>query len=228
MKLKTSSALALAASAALGAPVIAGTMSIKVTLPVIESSGFRPPTRPYVALWLRRANADFAKDLAVWYEVEEHHGRRGGPGNGSPGEPVGRPPGDWPPGAQRSGPWAGPPREGDSALPPVQSANTPGGARWLNGVREWWADSGHALKFPVDGLTSASRPSGTYELTFAATDPKLADLPPGRYLLMVEAAREHGGDEMVSIPFTWPVIAPQSGQGVGKAELGTVQLTLAP
>ena len=63
----------------------------------------------------------------------------------------------------------------------------------MNQVRQWWADSGHDLQFPVDGLTSASRPAGTYELTFAAGDAKLAHLPAGKYVLVVEAAREHGG-----------------------------------
>ncbi len=80
----------------------------------------------------------------------------------------------------------------------------------------------------MDGLTSASRAAGTHELTFSGTDPKLAKLPPGKYKLMVEASREHGGEETLSIPFTWPVKASQSGQASGKTELGAVELTLKP
>jgi hypothetical protein len=111
---------------------------------------------------------------------------------------------------------------------PPGDPRTPGGARWLNEVREWWADSGNRLQFPVDGLTSASRAAGTYELTFAGNDPKLADLKPGNYKLMVEAAREHGGKEIVSIPFAWPGKAAQTGTTSGKAELGQVDLTVTP
>jgi hypothetical protein len=111
---------------------------------------------------------------------------------------------------------------------PPQNPRTPGGARWLNEVREWWADSGNELQFPVDGLTSASRAAGTYELTFASDDPKLANLPPGNYKLMVEAAREHGGKESVSIPFTWPGTEAQTGTTSGKSELGAVELVVTP
>jgi hypothetical protein len=96
-------------------------------------------------------------------------------------------------------------------------------------VRQWWADSGNELQFPVDGLTSASRAAGTHEITFAANDPKLAKLAPGKYKLMVEASREHGGEEVVSIPFTWPVgKAAQTAQASGKTELGAVELTIKP
>ena len=106
---------------------------------------------------------------------------------------------------------------------PAENPRTPGGARWLNEVRQWWADSGNRLQFPVDGLTSASRAAGTHELVFAGTDPKLANLPPGKYKLMVEAAREHGGEETLSIPFTWPATTAQTGIAQGRTELGAVE-----
>jgi len=188
------SLLFVAAGTLIAAPSFAADISIKITLPTIEGNGFRPPSRPYVAIWLRRADNGFAGDLAVWYQIEGHHRREG----------FG-PPGNQP-----------------------QNSRTPGGARWLNEVREWWADSGNRLQFPVDGLTSASRAAGTYELTFSSSDPKLANLPAGKYQLMVEAAREHGGDETVSIPFEWPVKSNQSGHAAGQQELGPVELALKP
>lgn len=113
--------------------------------------------------------------------------------------------------------------------PPPGFGNMPaGGARWLNEVRQWWADSGHNLQFPVDGLTSASRAAGTHELTFSDSDAKLAKLPPGKYKLMVEAAREHGGDEVVSIPITLPLKAGETGKTTGRSELGAVEFTVTP
>ena len=211
--------LAVAAGTAAASPVIAADMSIKLTLPTFEGSGRQSPRPPYVAVWLRKADKSFAGNLAVWYEVEKKGRRGGGPGAGEGGPGMGGP--------GMAGP-GGFDRGGDRGGGRQDNPNTPGGARWLNEVREWWADSGNQLKFPVDGLTTASRAAGTYELTFSSSDPKLAKLPAGNYLLMVEAAREHGGDEAVSIPFSWPVKAPQAAATTGKTELGAVALALKP
>ena len=57
----------------------------------------------------------------------------------------------------------------------------------------------------------------------------LARLAPGQYTLVVEAAREVGGRELLKIPFTWPAKgAPQSGKAQGATELGAVTLTVKP
>ncbi len=186
------------------APSLAANLSIRITLPEIASNGPRGPNRPYVAVWLRKEDNSFAADLAVWYQIESP--RRRGPA--PPGGGMGPPPG--------------------MAPPPGFGSMPAGGARWLNEVRQWWADSGHNLQFPVDGLTSASRAAGTHELTFTDADPKLAKLPPGKYKLMLEAAREHGGDEVVSIPITLPLGAAQSGKTTGRSELGAVEFVVTP
>jgi hypothetical protein len=234
MKFDARMLFATTATALMSSSLLASTLSLKLTLPTIQAKGVRPPTRPYVAVWVRSADNGFVSNLAVWYQIEDHHGRRGGMGDGAEAA-RGRPPWSAEDGA---GPGAGldhrpefegrDERNGESGIPAVRSENTPGGARWMNGVREWWADSGHALKFPVDGLTSASRPAGAYELTFDSADPKLAGLKPGKYQLMIEAAREHGGEETISIPFVWPVRALQAGETSGKTELGAAQLRLTP
>jgi hypothetical protein len=207
------------------APAMASELGIKLTLPEIASNGPRPPNRPYVAVWLRNEDNSFARNLAVWYQIQSPP-RRGGPPPGA--GPAGAGPGGMGPGGMGPGGFVPPP-----GFPPPgggrgENPNTPGGARWLNEVRQWWADSGNTLKFPVDGLTSASRAAGTYELNFAGTDPKLANLPPGKYKLVVEAAREHGGEETLSIPFTWPGTVPQNGKASGKSELGAVELIVKP
>jgi hypothetical protein len=197
-------------------PVLASELAIKVTLPQIASNGPRQPNRPYVAIWLRKEDNSFAANLAVWYQIEAR-ARRGGPGfpaggpGGGPGAVPGAPPGGGE--MRRGGPGGGP---------------APGGARWLNEVRQWWADSGNRLQFPVDGVTSATRAAGTHELTFAGTAPQLANLPPGNYKLMVEASREHGGHESLSIPFAWPGTAVQTATSSGRTELGAVELTVKP
>ena len=56
----------------------------------------------------------------------------------------------------------------------------------------------------------------------------LASLPPGSYQLVVEAARENGGREVVRLPFDWPVKAAQTAKVQGEHELGAVSLDLKP
>jgi hypothetical protein len=236
--MKSGQTLLVAAGVMAATAPQAAELSIKVTLPEIAAQGPRPPNRPYVAIWLRKEDNSFAQDLAVWYQVEAK-GRRGGPGFGPGAMPGGAAgPGGTAPPPGAAGPGGGAPPPGfPGGMPPggmgpgramMDNPKTPGGARWLNEVRQWWADSGNRLQFPVDGLTSASRAAGTYELTFAGNDPKLASLPPGKYKLVVEAAREHGGEETLSIPFTWPGTAAQNGKAQGKSELGAIELNVKP
>lgn len=102
------------------------------------------------------------------------------------------------------------------------------GTKWLPDLRQWWRKSGRTLKVPVDGVTGPTRPVGTHTLKFTDKQPALAKLAPGNYTLVVEAAREVGGRELVKIPFTWPAKAPQSGKAQGSTELGAVTLAIKP
>ena len=102
------------------------------------------------------------------------------------------------------------------------------GTKWLPDLRQWWRKSGRTLKVPVDGVTGPTRPVGKHALTFTDKQPQLAKLPPGEYTLVVEAAREVGGRELVKIPFTWPAKAPQSGKAQGSSEIGAVTLAVKP
>ena len=102
------------------------------------------------------------------------------------------------------------------------------GTKWLPDLRQWWRKSGRTLKVPVDGVTGPTRPVGKHALKFTDTQPALAKLAPGNYTLVVEAAREVGGRELVRIPFTWPANAPQTGKAQGKTELAAVSLALKP
>lgn len=101
------------------------------------------------------------------------------------------------------------------------------GTKWLKDMRQWWRRSGRTLKVPVDGVTGATRPVGTHTVGFKGNSKQLAGLAPGRYTLVVEAAREVGGREMLSIPFDWSgKVQSQSVQG--KSELGKVALSIKP
>lgn len=187
MKLSTQSLFGLAGTA-LALPGLASELDLTLTLPGFDNGG-RGARRPYVAIWLQRADQSFAANLAVWYQTGGG-GRRGGGFGGRGGG---------------------------------------GGARYLNELRQWWSDSGNRIaSFPVDGLTSASRAAGVHEVVFSSGQAPLNKLPAGNYRLMVEASREHGGLEAVTIPFSWPARTQQTLTASGRSELGALSLTIKP
>jgi hypothetical protein len=98
------------------------------------------------------------------------------------------------------------------------------GPKWLADLRTWWRRTGRSLTVPADGLTGPTRPPGTHTLTVANDSPPLGALAPGNYQLRVEAAREVGGRELVTIPFSWPLTAAKPLEANGSAELGRVTL----
>ena len=101
-----------------------------------------------------------------------------------------------------------------------------GGAKWLKDMRSWWRKSGHDTAV-VDGVSGATRTAGDHTLNLL--DAKaVAALAPGQYEVVVEAARENGGREVLRVPFEWPVKKAQSVTAQGQGELGTVTLDAKP
>ena len=100
------------------------------------------------------------------------------------------------------------------------------GTKWLPDLRQWWRRSGRSLSVPVDGVTGATRPVGSHALHFDDAT-ALKDLAPGNYRLVVEAAREVGGRELLKVPFEWKG-KPSNGNAQGKTELGKVTLAAKP
>jgi hypothetical protein len=101
-----------------------------------------------------------------------------------------------------------------------------GGAKWLREMRSWWRQSGHGTA-AVDGVTGATRTAGehTIDLLHAGA---VAALPPGHYEVVVEAARENGGREVLRLPFDWPVKAASAAKAQGQGELGAVSIEARP
>jgi hypothetical protein len=102
------------------------------------------------------------------------------------------------------------------------------GQEWLKDMRQWWRRIGRDTEMPVDGVSGATRAPGKHSVTFTEGKAPLGKLKSGNYILMVEAAREVGGRELVKVPFTWPVKAAADQSAKGSKELGEVKLTITP
>lgn len=102
------------------------------------------------------------------------------------------------------------------------------GQKWLKDMRQWWRKVGREGKAPLDAVSGATRGPGVHALNFSAGKAPLGKLAAGNYKLVVEAAREVGGREVVSIPFQWPAAKAQTLSAKGKTELGEVSLDLKP
>lgn len=87
------------------------------------------------------------------------------------------------------------------------------GTKWLADLRSWWRKGGRSLRLPADGVSGATRAPGTHRV------PLPANLPKGDYVLTIEAARETGGRELVSVPLKVGASAS------GKSELGAISIT---
>ena len=67
-------------------------------------------------------------------------------------------------------------------------------------MRQWWRRSGRNQQFPVDGVSGATKPAGKHALAFNAAAKPLAQLKPGQYAVVVEAARLAGASCCASLP----------------------------
>ena len=101
-----------------------------------------------------------------------------------------------------------------------------GGEKWVKDLRTWWRKAGRDAALPIDGVSGATRAPGTHTMKFAGARYGIDKLPPGEYKLVVEAAREAGGREVVKVPFTWAGKGKLAANAAGKDELGAVSLQI--
>ncbi|CAG2159216.1 DUF2271 domain-containing protein [Cupriavidus numazuensis] len=160
------------AAVPLAGPAFAADMNVKVEIPRLNVAEYH---RPYVAVWVERADQSPAATLAVWYDVKNKEG-----------------------------------------------------TKWLKDMRQWWRKAGRDLQMPADGISGATRAPGEHTLTFTDGKAPLGKLPAGNYQLVVEAAREVGGRELLRVPFTWPPQSAQTARAKGEHELGGVTVDLKP
>ncbi|MBD8541753.1 MAG: DUF2271 domain-containing protein [Massilia sp.] len=150
---------------------VAADLSVKFDLPQLNVAEYH---KPYVAIWLERADQSVAANLAVLYDLKK-----------------------------------------DAA-----------GDKWVKDLRTWWRKAGRDAKFPLDGVSGATRPAGSQTMKFDGAKHGLDKLPAGDYKLVVEASREAGGRELVKVPFTWTGKGKVAANAAGKEELGAVALEL--
>ncbi|HMY81234.1 MAG TPA: DUF2271 domain-containing protein [Agitococcus sp.] len=103
-----------------------------------------------------------------------------------------------------------------------------GGTKWLKDLRQWWRKSGRELTMPVDGVSGATRNVGEHQLSFSDKNTPLDKLAAGRYQLVVEAAREGGGREVLKVPFEWLSKKAHQNSAQGQEELGKVTVAVKP
>jgi hypothetical protein len=101
-----------------------------------------------------------------------------------------------------------------------------GGTKWVKDLRTWWRKAGRDVTLPLDGVSGATRAAGMQSLTFPAARAGLDKLPAGDYKLVIEAAREAGGRELVRVPFTWKPNGKVNATASGKEELGAVSVAI--
>jgi hypothetical protein len=167
----------LSHSLALTLPLVSGwamaaDLTVKFDLPQLNVAEYH---KPYVAIWIERADQSVASTLAVLYDVKKK----------------------------------------DNA-----------GEKWVKDLRTWWRKAGRDVQLPIDGVSGATRATGTQTMSFAAGRAGLDRLPAGDYKLVIEAAREAGGRELVRVPFTWPAKGKLAASASGKEELGAVSISV--
>ncbi len=101
-----------------------------------------------------------------------------------------------------------------------------GGAKWLKEMRQWWRKSGHDAP-SLDAVSGATRSAGDQNVNLLESK-AVTSLAAGQYQLVVEAAREDGGREVLRVPFDWPVKKAQSTKVAGEGELASLWLDAKP
>lgn len=149
-------------------------LAVKFEIPQLNVAEYH---RPYVAMWLERADQSVAANLSVLYDVKKK----------------------------------------DNA-----------GTKWVKDLRTWWRKAGRDVELPMDGISGATRSAGEQSISFGPARSGIDKLPAGDYKLVIEAARESGGRELVRVPFSLPLKGKQTFSARGKEELGAVSLQITP
>lgn len=95
---------------------------------------------------------------------------------------------------------------------------------WIKDLRRFWRKTGRADQPLVDARTGATKGPGQYRLRWDGKDDQGVAVPNGEYQLVIEAAREHGGRQLVKQKFNWDGTAVAVSVAAGN-EIGQVQIS---
>lgn len=86
--------------------------------------------------------------------------------------------------------------------------------RWMSENSVWWRRQGRKNPTLLDIMARPTRRAGEYQLQWSGRDDFGKAVAAGEYQLIIEAAREHGGHEKISIPFELgkPIKQTEKGQ----------------
>jgi thiamine biosynthesis lipoprotein len=90
--------------------------------------------------------------------------------------------------------------------------------RWARENSRWWRKVGREFPELIGGTARPTRAPGEYRITWDGKDEAGAALPVGDYTLHVEAARQNGGHDYQTLPFT--LGTAKALELPGKGELG--------
>ncbi|MBW8748477.1 MAG: DUF2271 domain-containing protein [Acidobacteria bacterium] len=97
--------------------------------------------------------------------------------------------------------------------------------RWLHELKQWYRDD--QMRNMAEGtdltatLSSATRVPGAYTLRWDGKDNSGKQVKPGKYTVLIEAAREHGGYDLLRQEINLDEKTPAKFSLKGKAEVGT-------
>jgi FAD:protein FMN transferase len=106
------------------------------------------------------------------------------------------------------------------------------GPRWHRDLTRWYRnDRVRKLvekKDLIETSSGATRGPGKYEAHFDGTDNLGEPLKPGRYVLLIEAAREHGTYQLIRQPFDWGDRAIEKTELEGNEEISQAAFQFEP
>ena len=96
--------------------------------------------------------------------------------------------------------------------------------RWMSKNSYWWRRQGRQNPDFLHSFARPTRRAGEYQLIWQGRDDFGNSVMPSNYKLVIEAAREHGGHEKISIPFELGKPIKQTEKG--HSEIDFIQLKI--
>jgi hypothetical protein len=95
---------------------------------------------------------------------------------------------------------------------------------WLKDLRQWWRKAGRSAGDEIDAVTGATPRPARHTIVWDGKDHSGETVPPGDYLLNIEAAREEGGRSYIRREVT---LGESKVLNLpGEIEIGEVKVTI--